>query len=131
MTRFQAPQIVLFSVDVEKAAAFYTQVGFTEVFRTPVDGTPIHVDLQLDGYRLGLASEQSTREDHGMHPVVEGQRAAMILWTDDTSQAYADLQDLGAQPVKAPSPWLGRLTIAWLEDLDGHLIQVVQESGAE
>jgi hypothetical protein len=80
----------------------------------------------LDGYRLGLASEESTRDDHGMDPVVVGQRAAVILWTDDAAQAYARLQELGAEPIKEPSPWLDRLLIAWVEDLDGHLIQVVQ-----
>lgn len=124
---FRSPQVVLFSTDVERAAAFYRQVGFVEVFRTPAKGTPIHVDLQLDGYRLGLASEESTREDHGMEPVVRGQRAAVILWTDDTARAFERLQELGAMPVKEPSSWLGRLEIAWVEDLDGHLVQVVQD----
>ncbi|MCW2853160.1 MAG: hypothetical protein JWM84_2824 [Nocardioides sp.] len=28
--------------------------------------------------------------------------------------------------MKPPEPWLGRLLIAWAEDPDGHLIQVVQ-----
>lgn len=126
---FRSPQIVLFSSDVERSATFYKTAGFSEVFRTPAEGTPIHVDVQLDGYRIGLASEQSTRADHGMEPVVVGQRAAVILWTDDTAEAYACLQEIGAKPVKAPSPWLGRLLIAWVEDLDGHLIQVVQAVG--
>jgi catechol 2,3-dioxygenase-like lactoylglutathione lyase family enzyme len=126
VTLFRTPQIVLFSHDVERAAAFYRAAGFSEVFRTPAEGPPVHVDLALDGYRIGLASEGSTRDDHGLDPVVAGQRAAVILWTDDTAQAYARLQELGAEPVKPPSPWLDRLTIAWVEDLDGHLIQVVQ-----
>lgn len=93
----------------------------------PQRGPPIHVDLVLDGYRLGLASEESTRDDHGMDPVVVGQRAAVVLWTDDTARAYARLQQLGATPVKEPSPWLDRLLIAWVEDLDGHLIQLAQD----
>jgi len=126
VTTFRTPQIVLFSADVERAASFYKAVGFTEVFRTPTEGTPIHVDLQLDDYRIGLASEESTRHDHGLEPVVTGQRAAVILWTDDAPQGYDRLQELGAKPVKAPSSWLDRLLIAWVEDLDGHLIQVVQ-----
>lgn len=125
---FRSPQVVLFSTDVERAAAFYKHVGFAEVFRTPAEGTPIHVDLQLDGCRLGLAGEESTREDHGMEPVVRGQRAAVILWTDDSDLAYEHLQRLGATPVKPPSSWLGRLRIAWVEDLDGHLVQVVQDA---
>jgi catechol 2,3-dioxygenase-like lactoylglutathione lyase family enzyme len=123
---FSQPQIVLFSRDLVRAAAFYEALGFEEVFRTPSEGTPIHVDLVLDGYRIGLASEASTRDDHGLEPVVRGQRAAVILWTDDTPAAFARLVEVGATPVKPPSPWLNRLLIAWAEDLDGHLIQVVQ-----
>ncbi len=128
MADFRSPQIVLFSSDVERAAAFYTAIGFSEVFRTPADGEPIHVDLVLDGYRLGIASETSTREDHGLDPVVEGQRAAVILWTDDTPAGYERLLRHGATPVKPPSRWLDRLLIAWAADPDGHLIQVVQDA---
>ena len=73
VTTFRTPQIVLFSGDVERAADFYQAAGFTEVFRTPAEGTPVHVDLELDDYRIGLASEESTRNDHGLEPVVAGQ----------------------------------------------------------
>ena len=125
---FKAPQVVLFSRDLAHAADFYRALGFEEVFRIPREGTPIHIDLALDGYRIGLASEASTRDDHGLDPVVAGQRAAVILWTDDTPAAYVRLQELGATPVKAPEPWLDRLLIAWVEDTDGHLIQVVQSA---
>lgn len=126
---FRTPQIVLFSRDLPGAVAFYTALGFREVFRTPAEGTPIHVDLALDGYRLGLASETSTRDDHDLAPVVEGQRAAVILWTDDTTDAYARLRELGARGVHEPAPWMDNLLIAWVEDPDGHLIQVVQRVG--
>jgi catechol 2,3-dioxygenase-like lactoylglutathione lyase family enzyme len=126
---FKTPQIVLFSRDLARTAEFYRALGFEEVFRTPSKGTPIHVDLVLDGYRIGLASEASTRDDHGLDPIVSGQRAAVILWTEDTRAAYSRLREVGATPVKAPGPWLGRLLIAWVEDPDGHLIQVVQSTG--
>ncbi|MFC8501608.1 VOC family protein [Pedococcus sp. NPDC057267] len=59
---------------------------------------------------------------------MQGQRAAVILWTDDTPAAYAQLLELGATAVKAPEPWLGRLLIAWAADPDGHLVQVVQDA---
>jgi catechol 2,3-dioxygenase-like lactoylglutathione lyase family enzyme len=128
MVSLGSPQVVLLSRDVERAVAFYTAVGFAEVFRTPSEGPPIHADLELDGYRIGFATEASTRDDHGLDPVASGQRAAVILWTDDTAAAYARLQELGAQPVKPPSRWLDDLLIAWLEDPDGHLVQVVQRT---
>ena len=126
MGDFRTPQIVLFTRDIDRAVTFYRDIGFNEVFRTPPTGTPIHVDLDLDGYRLGLATEASTRDHHGLSPVASGQRAAVILWTDDTPAGYVRLLQLGAAPVKPPEPWIDRLLIAWAEDPDGHLIQVVQ-----
>ncbi len=130
MTVFRSAQVVLFSRDIGRAVAFYTALGFAERFRTPDTGEPIHVDLELDGYRIGLAGERSTREDHGLAPVARGQRAAVILWTDDTPAGFRRLVELGATPVTAPAPWLGRLLIAWVEDPDGHLVQVVQDIAA-
>lgn len=107
-------------------AALAQQHELNSALETWDAGTPIHVDLDLDGYRLGLATEASTRDDHGLSPVANGQRAAVILWTDDTPAGYARLLQLGAAPVKSAEPWLDRLLIAWAEDPDGHLIQVVQ-----
>jgi hypothetical protein len=51
MATFRTPQVVLFSTDVPRAVAFYMRLNFTETFRVPTDGEPIHVDLALDGYR--------------------------------------------------------------------------------
>ncbi|MEK8109576.1 VOC family protein [Micromonospora sp. M12] len=90
--------MILFSEDVPRAAEFYVGLGFTETFRVPVEGEPIHIDLALDGYQIGIASVASTRADHGLDPVPQGQRAAVILWTDDTAGAYADLTANGAPP---------------------------------
>lgn len=124
---FRSPQIVLFSQDVERATAFYTGLGFSEVFRVPADGRPIHVDLVLDGYRIGVASVESTRDDHGLDPVGAGQRAAVILWTDDTQAAFDDLVARGCPVLAPPMRWLDRLLIAWVADPDGYAVQVVQE----
>jgi predicted metal-dependent HD superfamily phosphohydrolase/catechol 2,3-dioxygenase-like lactoylglutathione lyase family enzyme len=123
---FRSPQVVLFSEDLHRAAEFYTGLGFTEVFRTPTEGEPIHVDLVLDGYRIGLASVASTRDDHGLDPVPSGQRAAVVLWTDDVRAAYDDLTARGAPALAEPHEWLGRLLIAWTADPDGNPVQVVQ-----
>ncbi|SCL30766.1 hypothetical protein GA0070624_4139 [Micromonospora rhizosphaerae] len=123
---FRTPQVILFSEDVPRAAAFYAGLGFSETFRVPAEGEPIHVDLALDGYQIGIASVASTRDDHGLDPVPHGQRAAVILWTDDTAAAYAKLTADGAPALAPPHEWLGRLLIAWTADPDGNLIQLVQ-----
>lgn len=126
MATFRTPQVILFSEDVARAAAFYAGLGFVETFRVPAEGDPIHVDLALDGYQLGIASVASTRDDHGLDPVPEGQRAAVILWTDDTAAAFAELTANGAPALAPPHPWLDRLLIAWVADPDGNPVQLVQ-----
>jgi len=126
VAQFREPQVVLFSTDVTRSAAFYASLGFEEVFRTPATGEPIHVDLVLDGYRIGIASVDSTRDDHGLDPVATGQRAAVVLWTEDVRSAYVELVAAGVPGLKEPQEWLGRLLIAWLADPDGNPVQIVQ-----
>lgn len=126
MRTFRSPQVILFSEDLPRAVAFYTRLGFVETFRTPSEGEPIHVDLTLDGYKVGIASVTSSRADHGLDPIPTGQRAAVILWTDDTAAAYAELVASGAPALAPPYEWLGRLLIAWTADPDGNPIQIVQ-----
>ena len=126
MSRFRQPQIILFSEDIPRAVSFYTKLGFTEIFRVPTEGEPIHVDLALDDYRIGFSSVASSRDDHGLNPATEGQRAVVVLWTDDTASAYAELVADGAPAQASPHVWLDRLLIAWTADPDGNPIQIVQ-----
>jgi glyoxylase I family protein len=123
---FREPQVILFSEDIPRILEFYTKLGFTETFRVPAEGEPIHVDLILDGYKIGFASIDSARNDHGLSPSVEGQRATIALWTDDTAGTYAELVANGVTGVEAPHVWLDRLLIAWIADPDGNPIQIVQ-----
>src|ERR1700753_1038898 len=123
---FTAPEVFVFGVDVERAAEFYQRLGFVETFRVPQEGTPIHVDLQLDGYKIGFASGDSARRDHGLDPATMGQRATVTLWTQDTARAYQALTARGVPGLAAPSVWLDRLLIAWVQDPDGHPVQLVQ-----
>ncbi|MGK5683658.1 VOC family protein [Actinoplanes sp. URMC 104] len=126
MSMFRAPQLVLFSADVTRVARFYEQLGFSETFRVPTEGPPIHIDLVLDGYRIGFSSVESTRDDHGLDPVTGGQHTAVVLWTDDTAAAYEHVVGLGSPALRGPHVWLDRLLIAWTADPDGNPIQIVQ-----
>jgi glyoxylase I family protein len=126
MQSFREPQVILFSDDLPRIVEFYSMLGFTEVFRVPVDDELIHVDLVLDGYKIGFSSMASSRDDHGLHPATEGQRATITLWTDDTPSAYRELVENGAPALAPPHVWLDRLLIAWTADPDGNPIQIVQ-----
>jgi glyoxylase I family protein len=127
MASFHQPQVVLLSENLPRAAAFYEGLGFVQTFRTPAEGDPIHVDLVLDSYKIGIASGDSTRDDHGLDPVTTGQRAVVGVWTDDTAAAYAQLTSAGCPGLKAPHEWLDRLLIAWIADPDGNPVQIVQD----
>jgi glyoxylase I family protein len=106
---FREPQVILFSDDLARIIEFYSKLGFTETFRVPTAGEPIHVDLVLDGYKTGFSSMASSRDDHGLNPATEGQRATVTLCTDDTESAYRELTDGGAPALAAPHVWLDRL----------------------
>jgi glyoxylase I family protein len=127
MSTFRSPEVILFSSDVERAAEFYTDLGFTETFRVPTTGRPMHVDLELDGYRIGFASFESARADHALDPVEHGQRGTVTLWTDDVDAQYERLVAGGVVGLQSSRVWLDRLLIAWVQDPDGHPVQLVQQ----
>lgn len=58
--------INLYSRDLARAAAFYAEFGFIEIFRTPETGEPVHIELTLDGFTLGIATLEAAGEHHGL-----------------------------------------------------------------
>ena len=124
---FSRPQINLYSADVPRAVGFYERLGFMETFRTPSHGTPIHVELVLDGFKLGIADVESARRDHGLDVTSEGRGGEVCVWTDGTDAAYADLLAHGATSMSEPHDWLADLRVAWVADPDGHPVELVQK----
>jgi predicted enzyme related to lactoylglutathione lyase len=127
MASFGTPMINLYSRDLARAVAFYSGLGFVETFRTPAAGEPSHVQLALDGFKLGIATVEAARSHHGLDPKGEGRWIEIVLWTDDADAALRDLAEKGA-PVLAPAHDFleGRLRAAWVADPDGNPIQLVQ-----
>jgi catechol 2,3-dioxygenase-like lactoylglutathione lyase family enzyme len=127
MPTFSAPLINLYSCDLPRAAAFYSELGFVETFRTPASGDPTHIQLKLDGFSLGIATIEAAREHHGLRPQGEGRWIEIVLWTDDADAAVDTLVARGAPLLSPPHDFLdGRLRAAWVADPDGNPIQLVQ-----
>jgi catechol 2,3-dioxygenase-like lactoylglutathione lyase family enzyme len=124
---FGSPQINLYVADAERSAQFYRDhFGFAETFRTPPDGPPVHVELQLEGFTLGVATIASLRDVHGV-ACGRGPDSELVVWTDDVDAAYARLHDAGVRTVSQPHDFLdGALRAAWVADPDGHLVQIVR-----
>lgn len=122
-------QINLFVADVEPCVAFYRSLGFTETFRTPLEGTPDHVEVRALGLTLGLASVVAARDVHGLDVSSDGNAVEICLWTDDAGASFRQAVDAGAVPVKEPHPVSGgRLTTCWVADPAGNLVEFVQQN---
>ncbi|HEY2595448.1 MAG TPA: VOC family protein [Chloroflexota bacterium] len=123
---FREPQVNLYVADVERALAFYRdQLGFTETFRTPRDGMPIHVEARLGGLILGVASIESAGRIHGLEVGGGPPRGEVVVWTDDVDRAFATLIAQGVRPLSEPHDFLANLRAAWVADPDGNPVQMV------
>ena len=127
MATFRTPLINLYSRDLARAAAFYSELGFVETFRTPASGEPSHVQLKLDEFSLGIATVEAAREHHGLRPEGDGRWIEIVVWTDDADAAVSALVAKGAPVLSPAHDFLGgRLRAAWVADPDGNPIQLVQ-----
>ena len=127
MPAFRSPMINLYSRDLPRAVSFYCELGFVETFRTPASGEPVHVELRLDLFTLGIATLEAAREHHGLRPEEEGRGIEIVLWTDDTDSAVSALVAKGAPLLSPAHDFLdGKLRAAWIADPDGNPIQLVR-----
>jgi predicted enzyme related to lactoylglutathione lyase len=128
MTTFRSPMINLYSRDLSRAAEFYSKVGFVEAFRTPTSGEPVHIELTMDGFTLGIATLEAAKEQHSLRPGGEGRWIEIVLWTDDTDAALTALVARGARLLSPAHDFLdGKLRAGWVADPDGNPIQLVQQ----
>jgi lactoylglutathione lyase len=95
---FRNPQINFYVTDVDASLRFYRDLfGFTETFRTPRDGKPIHVEMRLGELTLGVASFESVRRIHGLDVGTGPPRAEVVVWTEDVDRAFTSITASGAQ----------------------------------
>jgi catechol 2,3-dioxygenase-like lactoylglutathione lyase family enzyme len=126
---FTAPQVNIYAADVLRSVEFYRSLGFEESFRTPREGSPIHVELELDGFKIGIAAVTSAVADHGLELDLgkPGRGMEIVLWTDDADAAFARLTAAGARALSEPHDWLGgSLRVAWVADPDSNPIELVE-----
>jgi catechol 2,3-dioxygenase-like lactoylglutathione lyase family enzyme len=127
MSQFHSPMINLYSRDLSRSLEFYRALGFEETFRTPSDGPPIHVEVSLNGFKVGIATVEAASRDHGLQPGFGARSMEIVLWCDDVDLATRTLMGMGAPLVSPAHDFLnGKLRAAWVADLDGNPIQLVQ-----
>jgi catechol 2,3-dioxygenase-like lactoylglutathione lyase family enzyme len=123
---FDSPQINFYVQDVELTARFYREsFGFSETFRAPAQGRPVHVELRLGQFTLGVADVDSLRDTHGIIAGTGTPRAELVLWTDDVDRACADLEARDVATLSPPHDFLDSLRAAWVTDPEGNPVQIV------
>ena len=123
---FRDPLINVYVRDVARVARFYVDLlGFQETFRTPVTGTPDHVERRLEGLTVGFASIDAAHRMHGFTAGTGAPRSEVALWTDDVDATFTHLVKSGAGIVSEPHDFLGRLRAAWVSDPEGNHVQIV------
>ncbi len=120
------PSINLYTRDVSRLAGFYEALGFDETFRTPEKGEPVHVEVTLGGFTIGISSVEAAIDDHGLSPELGGRPIEIVLWTDDVAAAYRSLMAAGAPSLSAPHDFLDHLRAAWVADPDGNPVHLAQ-----
>ena len=126
---FMSPLVNLFTNDIEAGLRFYRDLlGFVETFRTPLEGTPEHVELRLDGFCVGLGTVEAARRVHGIDPTPGSPAGELVVWTDDVDKAFAALAGAGV-PTLSPPHDVGANRNALVTDPDGNLVELVQQRG--
>ena len=123
---FHHPAFNVYARDVVQAVHFYTDLlGFTETFRTPKEGVPVHVEMRLGQLTLGVASIEAAWTDHGLVVTPGRPSAELVVWTDNTDEAYKALTEKGVVSLIAPHDFLQTLRVAWVADPEGNPIRIV------
>jgi lactoylglutathione lyase len=116
----------LYTDDIEAGLAFYRDLlGFVETFRTPLEGTPSHVELRLDSFTLGLGTVEAAREVHGVEAAPGSPAMVLVVWTEEVDAACARLSAGGVAVVQPPHDTANNNRNALLRDPDGNLVELV------
>jgi lactoylglutathione lyase len=123
---FASGLVNLYTRDIEAGLRFYRDLlGFTETFRTPGDGVPAHVELQLGGFTVGLGTVEAARQVHGVDPAPGSPAMVLVVWADDVDVAFRDLRAAGVPVVQEPHNTGNSNRNALLRDPDGNLVEIV------
>ncbi|CAH1192335.1 hypothetical protein PAECIP111892_00922 [Paenibacillus auburnensis] len=124
---FKSPQINLYVSDLAASREFYEMLGFKLTFTAEVEGQAVHHEFVLDGFKVGLATKESTHKIHGLTPGANS-GSEIVLWTEDTDLAVQYVLENGGVLLSEPHDFLNGLRSGWVQDPDGNPIQIVSRT---
>jgi lactoylglutathione lyase len=123
---FRTGFVNLYTRDIEAGIRFYRDLlGFQETFRTPTEGTPEHVELDLNGFGVGLGTVEAAKRVHGVDASPGTPAMVLVVWTDDFEGAFERLVSAGTPVVQPPHDTGSHNRNALLRDPDGNLVEIV------
>ena len=128
--RFRNHLYNILTSNVEESLRFYRDLlGSTETFRTPKQGPPDHVEMELGPLNLAVSTLEALTRDHGLSGGGGPPRGELVLWVRDVDGALAGLNARGSPTLSPPHPFAGNLRGAWVTDPDGNPVQLVARPG--
>jgi lactoylglutathione lyase len=128
---FDTALVNLYTRDIEAGIRFYRDLlEFVETFRTPIDGTPEHVELRLNGFTIGLGAVEAARRVHGVEAAPGSPAMVLVVWADDVDEAYRKLVAAGVPAIQPPHDTGNNNRNALLRDPDGNLVEIVSKISA-
>jgi len=118
----------LYTRDIEAGIRFYRDLlGFRETFRTPKQGAPTHVELDLHGFGIGLGTVEAARRVHRVEASPGSPAMVVVVWADDVDRAFHQLVSAGVPAVQAPHDSGNNNRSALVRDPDGNLVEIVSK----
>ncbi|MDV3219917.1 VOC family protein [Intrasporangium sp.] len=118
----------VYTLDIEAGLRFYRDLlGFRETFRTPTDGVPEHVELELNGFAIGLGTVEAAKRVHGVDATPGQPAMVLVVWADDVDVAFEELTAAGTPVVQPPHDTGNNNRNALLRDPDGNLVEIVSK----
>jgi lactoylglutathione lyase len=125
---FRSALVNLYTRDIEAAVGFYRDLlGFSETFRTPLEGVPEHVELRLDGFTLGLGTVEAALRAHGVRAEPGRPTMALVVWVDNVDIAFEQLTAAGVPVEQRPHDTGNGNRNALMRGPDGTLVEIVSK----
>jgi hypothetical protein len=77
---FQNPMISIYSHEVMQLVRFYEGLGLRETFRTPKQGTPVHVEVSLDRFKIPEAALARQSSLASLRSTIRSRRRRSPRW---------------------------------------------------
>ena len=113
----------LYCADLDASLRFYRDLlGFTETFRYPREGAPLHVELQLGGTVIAVSTLDAIA-GYGL-PAIRGEPFELAIGAEDTDAAVETMRAAGVPVLAGPLDAPNGHRVAYVADPDGNRVRI-------